>query len=169
MKRAMVLAVTAVFAVSLFSGIVCEMAYAKELKIAYVDLAKVFDEYKKTKDAEKNLEAKSKIKEDERKKMVDELRKLKDEQALLSEKAKAEKQTALDAKIKVLQDFDNKARNDLVKERNDMLGGIMKDIEGVVTEYAKASGYDLVLNSRMLLYGAEQYDVTADVLIKLNK
>jgi len=168
MKRiAVVMAV--LFAVGLFSGLVVEKAHAKELKIAYVDLAKVFEEYKKTKDAEKALEEKGKVKEDERKKMVDELRKLKDEQTLLSEKAKGEKQTTIDAKIKILQDFDNKARNDLVKERNDMLGGIMKDIEGVVNDYAKASGYDLVLNSRMLLYGSEQYDVTADVLSKLNK
>lgn len=169
MKRVMAVAVAALFAVGLFSGVIAEKAYAKELKIAYVDLAKVFDEYKKTKDAEKSLEEKSKVKEDERKKMIDELRKLKDEQALLSEKAKAEKQTTIDAKIKVLQDFDNKARNDLVNERNNMLGGIMKDIEKVVNDYAKASGYDMVLNSRMLLYGAEQYDVTADVLGKLNK
>lgn len=168
MKRIAVV-VAVLFAAGLFSGIIAENAHAKELKIAYVDLAKVFDEYKKTKDAEKSLEAKSKVKEDERKKMIDELRKLKDEQALLSEKAKAEKQTAIDAKIKVLQDFDNKVRNDLVTERNAMLGGIMKDIEGVVNDYAKASGYDLVLNSRMLLYGSTQYDVTADVLAKLNK
>lgn len=169
MKRIAVAVVAVIFAVGLFSGLVAKEAYAKELKIAYVDLAKVFDEYKKTKDAEKNLEEKSKVKEDERKKMVDELRKMKDEQALLSEKAKADKQATIDAKIKVLQDFDNKARTDLVKERNDMLGGIMKDIEGVVTDYAKTSGYDLVLNSRMLLYGAQQYDVTADILSKLNK
>lgn len=169
MKKLVVLTTAILFAAGMFMGLACEKAYAKELKMAYVDLAKVFDEYKKTKDAEKTLEEKGKVKEDERKKMVDELRKLKDEQTLLSEKARGEKQATIDAKIKVLQDFDNKARNDLVKERNDMLGGIMKDIEGVVSEYAKASGYDIVLNSRMLLYGAEQYDVTADILGKLNK
>ena len=53
---------------------------------------------------EKTLEAKGKGKEDERTRMVDEVKKLKDEQALLSEKAKAEKQGAIDMKIKTLQE-----------------------------------------------------------------
>jgi len=169
MKKSIVLLTAVLFAVGLFVGPACEKAFAKELKIGYVDLAKVFDEYKKTKDSEKVLEEKGKSKEAERAKLVDEVKRLKDEQALLSEKAKAEKQGAIDTKIKALQDYDSKARNELIKDRNDMLGGIMKDIEKIVNDYAKASGYDVVLNSRMLLYGAEQYDLTAEVLSRLNK
>jgi len=165
MKRLMVVAVAVVFALGLFSGVAC----AKEYKLGYVDLAKVFDEYKKTKESETALEAKGKSKEAERNKMVEDLRKLKDEQALLSEKAKGEKQVIIDNNIKVLQDFDRVTRDALVKERNDMLGGILKDIEKVVADFAKASGYDMVLNSRMLLYGGEQYDLTTEVLSRLNK
>jgi outer membrane protein len=168
MRKIALIAVAAVFAVGLFLGLAGQ-ACAKEYKIAYVDLAKVFDEYGKTKESEKKLEAKGKGKEGDRMKMVDELRKLKDEQALLSEKAKGEKQAVIDTKIKALQDFDRITRDELVKERNDMLGGILKDIEKVVTEYAKANGYDLVLNSRMLLYGGTEYDLTNEILSRLNK
>lgn len=167
MKRGVVWAVAALFVLGIVGP--AAQAYAKEYKIGYVDLAKVFDEYKKTKESEKSLEEKGKVKEEARKKMVDELKKLKDEQALLSEKGKAEKQIVIDNKIKTLQDFDRGARDELVKARNDMLGGILKDIEKVVTEYAKANGYDVVLNSRMLLYGAEQYDLTSEVVTRLNK
>lgn len=159
----------AVFALGLFAGVMPSPACAKEYKIAYVDLAKVFDDYKKTKESEKNLADKAKGKEDDRKAMVDELRKLKDEQALLSDKAKGDKQKVIDVKIKTLQDFDTKTRDELVKERNDMLGGILKDIEKIVTAYAKENGYDIILNSRMLLYGGEQYDLTNEVLTRLNK
>ena len=169
MKKLVVVAVAAVFAFGLFSGFAVEKASAKEYKMAYVDLAKVFDEYKKTKEAEKGLEDKGKAKEAERATMIDELKKLKDEQALLSDKAKAEKQAIIDGKIKILQEFDKKTRDELVKERNDSLGNILKDIEKVVSAYAKANGYDIVLNSRMLLYGAEQYDLTKEVLDRLNK
>ena len=168
MRKIAVLAVAVVFAFGLVAGL-ANQAFAKEYKIAYVDLAKVFDEYKKTKDSEKKLEEKGKGKEGDRMKMVDELRKLKDEQALLSEKAKAEKQAVIDSKIKALQDFDRVTRDELVKERNDLLGGILKDIEKIVTEYAKANGYDLVLNSRMLLYGGQEFDLTNEVLTRLNK
>ena len=158
-----------IFAIGLFSGLSQERAYAKELKLAYVDLGRVFDEYKITKDSEKDLEAKGKAKEAERKGLVDELKKLKDEQAMLSDKAKGEKQTAIDNKMKALNDFDTKARADLMKERNDKLNAIMKDIEKVVTDFAKENGYDMVLNSRTLLYGAEPYDLTAEILKRLNK
>ena len=164
--RKLALGVAVEFAiVSMFYG----AAAAKEYKIGYVDLMKVFDEYKKTKDAEKTIGDKGKVKEAERKTLVDELRKLKDEQALLSEKAKQEKQAVIDGKIAALQDFDRKARDELLKERNDLLGGIMKDIEKIVNDYAKETGYDLILNSRTLLYGTEQGDVTAEILKRLNK
>jgi len=168
MRKLVALAVAVMF-VSGSLALSAHMACAAEYKIGYVDLAKVFDEFKKTKESEKKLEDKGKAKEGERAKMVDELRKLKDEQALLSEKAKAEKQAIIDNKIKALQDFDRTVRDELVKERNDMLGGILKEIEKVVTEYAKANGYDMVLNSRMLLYGGEQHDLTNEVLTRLNK
>lgn len=169
MKKLVVVAVAAMFVFGIFTGVAMEKASAKDYKIAYVDLAKVFDEYKMTREAEKKLEDKGRAKDVERTKMIDELKKLKDEQALLSEKAKAEKQTVIDSKIKTLQEFDRTTRDELVKERNDMLGNILKDIEKVVSEYAKSNGYDIVLNSRMLLYGAEQYDLTSDVLKKLNR
>jgi outer membrane protein len=167
MKKLVALAVAVMFVAGMFFGVA--QASAKEYKIGYVDLAKVFDEYKKTKDSEKNLEAKGKAKEADRNKMIEELRKMKDEQALLSEKAKAEKQTIIDNKIKALQDFDKTTRDELVKERNDMLALILKDIEKVVTDYSKANGYDLILNSRMLLYGGEQYDLTKEISGRLNK
>lgn len=167
MGKKVAVVVAAVFALGAVLSIAGD-CYAKEYKIAYVDLAKVFDEYKKTKDSEQALETKAKAKEDERKAMVEELRKLKDEQALLSEKAKADKQKVIDEKIRALQAFDMKTRDELMKERNDMLGGILKDIEGLVNDYAKANGYDLILNSRMMLYAAEEYDLTAEVMQRLN-
>jgi len=169
MKKGIVLAVAVMFFLASFMALAGKEVYAKEYKIGYVDLAKVFDEYSKTKESSKTIEDKGKAKESERKKFIDDIRKLKDEQALLSEKAKAEKQVAIDNKIKELQDFDKKTRDELLKERNDAIGGIMKDIEKIVTDYSKETGYDLILNSRTLLYGVEQLDLTEEILKRLNK
>jgi len=149
--------------------LVPQYSWSKEYKLGYIDLAKVFDEYSKTKEFDKTLEQKGKSKEADRKKMVDELRKLKDEQALLSDKAKVEKQAAIDEKVKALQEFDRLTRDELIKERNDKVGDILKDIEKIVTDYSKQEGYDIILNSRMLLYGNETLDLTAEVLKRLNK
>jgi Skp family chaperone for outer membrane proteins len=167
-RRSVLVAVTAFVTVA-FLVTAQVPSFAKEYKIGYVDLAKVFDEYSKTKDSEKVLADKGKVKEEDRKKMIDEIRKLRDEQTLLSEKGKAEKQAVIDEKIAKLQDFDRKVREELMKERNDMLGGILKDIEKIVTDYSKETGYDVILNSRMLLYGKEDLDLTAEILKRLNK
>ena len=58
MNRKIALLTVILCAAGLFVGPVCERAFAKDMKIGYVDLAKVFDEYKKTKDSEKVLEEK---------------------------------------------------------------------------------------------------------------
>ncbi len=163
MKR-IALAVAVIFAAGI---LIPQCLLAKELKVGYVDLAKVFDEYSKTKEADKALEEKGKAKEAERTKMIDAVRKLKDEQALLSDKAKAEKQLVIDEKVKELQAFDLMTREELVKQRNETIGGILKDIEKVVTDYSQAQGYDFILNSRMLLYGKEETDLTPEIMKKL--
>ena len=166
MYKRMILVAAALFISAALAG---SNTYAADYKIAYVDMAKVFGDYNKTKESEKTLDDKGKAKEADRKKLVDEVRKLKDEQALLSDKAKAEKQGVIDEKIKTLQDFDRKTRDDLLKERNDKLAAILKDIEKVVTDYSKEAGYDFILDSRTILYGKESYDLTNEVLKRLNK
>ena len=164
MKKIVMLAVEAFFVVGLFSGVVS----AKEYKIGYVDLAKVSDEYSKTKDYEKSFEAQVKGKDAERQKYVDEIRKMKDEQALLSDKAKAEKQNVIDDKIKNLQVFDKSVRDELIKQRNTMLGEIQKDIDGVINSYAKEAGYDIVLIKQTVLYAGNELDLTPEVTKRLN-
>ena len=144
-------------------------ALAKEYKIGYVDLAKVSDEYGKTKEYEKSFEMKVKDKDAERQKYIDEIRKMKDEQALLSDKAKADKQTVIDDKIKNLQDFDRKVREDLIKQRNQLLGEIQKDIDGVISSYSKEAGYDVVLIKQTVLYASSDLDLTAEVVKRLNQ
>lgn len=160
MKRLIVLFVAVMF---LLGGAV--YSYAKDLKIAYVDLDKVFEEYNKTKDEYKNLDNKLKGKENERKKMVDEVRKMKDELELLSDKGKEEKQTAIDEKINNLSEFDKKARDEFKKERMDAIKNISNEIDGVIQDYGKAQGYDLIVSSRALVYGKDEFDIT-DVIIK---
>ncbi|MDP2928448.1 MAG: OmpH family outer membrane protein [Candidatus Omnitrophota bacterium] len=143
-------------------------AFAKEYKIGYVDLAKVSDEYSKTKDYEKTFEAQVKSKDAERQKFVDEIRKLKDEQALLSDKAKAQKQEVMEEKIKNLQEFDRKIREELIKQRNQMLGEIQKDIDTVIATYSKEAGYDIILIKQTVLYAGTELDLTTEVVKRLN-
>ena len=143
-------------------------AQAAGEKIGYLDLARVFDEYLKTKEFDKSLEAKGATKQAEREKMVNEVKKLRDEAELLSAKPKDEKQALIDEKIKTLQDFDRNTRDALRKERDSMVRDILKEIEGVIQDFGKAQGYSFIFNDRVLVYKSEGNDLTAQVIKVLN-
>jgi len=67
-----------ILSVFLVSGFICASApaYAAGDKIGYVDLARVFDEYQKTKQFDKSLETKGASKQADRDKMVADIKKL---------------------------------------------------------------------------------------------
>ncbi|MCX5715617.1 MAG: OmpH family outer membrane protein [Candidatus Omnitrophica bacterium] len=161
MKKILAVLVVCAF---VFGGAVA--SYAKELKLGYVDLDKVFEEYYKTKDAYRSMDSKLKGKEAERKKMVDEVRRLKDELELLSDKGKEEKQNAIDEKIAALNEFDNKAKDELKKERIESIRTISGEIDAVIQDYGKGQGFDLILASRSLVFGKDEFDVT-DAVVKI--
>lgn len=168
MVRKISLVMAAFFTIAICAAAHNTDAFAKEYKIGYVDLAKISDDYAKTKEYEKSFEAQVKGKDAERQKFVDEIRKMKDEQALLSDKAKAEKQGAIDDKIKNLQEFDRRVRDELIKQRNTMLGDIQKDIDSIISSYAKEAGYDIVLMKQTVLYAGNELDLTPEITKRLN-
>ena len=141
---------------------------AAELKIGYMDLAYVFDNYTKTKEQDKILEQQVKQKTDERQRLVNEVRKMKEEADVLSKDAKEKKQAAIDEKIKQLQEYDQQTKTTLGQEREKMGREILKEIETVVEKYATDNGYTMILSNRVLVYGQKQYDVTNDILNTLN-
>lgn len=144
------------------------MARAAEGKIVYMDLGKVFDEYNKTKDLDKQLEAKSSAKQGERDKLVAEIKKIKDELDLAADKDKAKKQAAVEEKLKKLQDFDRESRDGLRKDRDDMARTILKEIKDSIDEIAKKEGYAYILDSRAVLYGGDANNLTDRVIKILN-
>ena len=144
-------------------------ASARAEKISFVDVAKVFDGYQKTKDSDTKLQAAAKKKEEERDGLVHEVRRLKDEQALLAEDARGKKQEGIDLKVRELQDFDMAARRELGEQRNQTVKEIFKDIDDVVRRYGERKGLDFIFNDRVLLYRSSRYDVSRDILEELNR
>ena len=166
MKRVWVLAV-GVFSVLGVSISPAQAAAAAD-KVGYVDLARVFDEYVKTKEFDKSLESKGAQKQAERDRLVNEVKKLRDEAELLSAKAKDDKQVQIDEKIKALQDFDRSTRDALRKERDAMVRDILKEIEAVIQNFGKSQGYSFIFNDRVLVYKNEGSDLTPQVIKVLN-
>lgn len=138
-------------------------------KVGYVDLGALFEAYAKVGKYDKEIEKLGKGKQDERSGLADEIRKTQDSLELLSEAAKEEKKKELEKQFQKLEEFDNKAREELTARRNDLLKEVFNDIEKVVQDYADANKYDMIFTSRSLIFKKDQYDVTKPVLRELNR
>lgn len=158
-----------IIVIMFFVGLFIKPATAADsLKLGWLDVGKVFDEYKKTKDLDAALEKDTKAKQAERDKLVSEIQRLRDELELLSEKGKQDKQVIIDEKVKKLQEFDRVARNDLQKERGEMVTEILKQIDKVVQDYGKKEGFDMIFNDKVIVYKKDSMNVTDDILKILN-
>lgn len=151
------------------SPIAMQRASAEDLKVGFVDVEKAFNEYELTKQNDARLKEEGKGKTAERGKMVDEIKKLKEEAELLSEEARKEKETVIEERLKALRDFDEKTKNELRSKRDFLLKKIFDDIKETIEEEGKAGNYSFIFNERALLYKADAYDLTAQVVTKLNE
>ena len=144
------------------------MAYAED-KLTYVDLAKVFDEYKKTKGYDKVLEQKQTEYEKKRANMIEQVKKLQQKLSLLSEEERESRKGELEAKITQLQEFDRDTTQDLRKQRDDKAQEIFKDIKEAINSYAKKQSLDLIFDQRALVFYDNKLNITEDILKILNK
>ncbi|MBF0123489.1 MAG: OmpH family outer membrane protein [Candidatus Omnitrophica bacterium] len=139
------------------------------LKIAYVDVGRLFDEYEKTKSYDKVLEADSKKFEEERNKKIDQIKELQGKLAMLKEAEKTKSEKDMEKMKNEIIEFDRTKRTDLTKARDEKVREILLEIEKVVAEYAKAQGITFVLNDRTLIYGQADLNITAPILKTLNE
>ena len=151
-----------------FASLMVGSALAAD-KIGYVDLSKIFSEYKKTKDYDKVLGDKEQVYTTERDKKVNELKQLQDKMNLMNDKEKEAKKPELETKVKLLQEFDRQKQTDLRKEQDEKMKEILKDIETAVAQFASKEGYSYVLNDRVLVYQDKKLEVTDQVISILNK
>lgn len=144
-------------------------AFAAELKVAYVAIDEVFDNYQKTKDQDLVLKTAGEAKEKERNDMMNSIRAMEDELALLSAAARAKKQEQLIEKKRQLEDFDRNVRQQLAEQRDKAVREIFQEIDTVVQDVSLKGGYDLVFNKRVLLSQKKDFDITAQVSAELAK
>ncbi|MFH0855989.1 MAG: OmpH family outer membrane protein [Candidatus Omnitrophota bacterium] len=138
-------------------------------KFAFINLARAFSEYSKTKDFDKTLTEKEKNYTAERDKKLGELNALKDKFNLLSDKEKEAKKSELENKAKAIKDFITQKETSLRKEQEDKMKEVLKDIETTVKSYAEKEGFALVFNDRVLVYQTKSMDITDQIIGILNK
>lgn len=144
-------------------------AFAAELKVAYVDVGEVFDQYQKTKDQDLVLKTAGEAKEKERNEMMAKIRSMEDELALLSADARAAKQEQLIEKKRQLEDFNRTIQQQLAEQRDKAVREIFQDIDAVVQDIANKGGYDMIFHKRVLLAQKKNFDITTQVAAELAK
>ncbi|MBI2884958.1 MAG: OmpH family outer membrane protein [Candidatus Omnitrophica bacterium] len=152
----------------LLSPVSCPVLKAAELKIGYVNLVRVFEEYQRTKDTEQVLEQRGKQKLSELEGRLGELKKMRQNLELLNDQAKEAKSKELEEKSDEFQRLKTKSERESVRDRNQVAKQIFDEIDGAVTAYARANGFSLVLDQRSLIVGDDVYDLTDEVLKSLN-
>lgn len=141
-------------------------------KIAYVDMAKVVKECKKTKDAQSRLEKEFEGKKVELKKMNDKLEKQREEltakKGIASQKEYDSMKSKFDNDQYAFQEKYKEIQNTLMKKQRDLMESFVNDIKEIVAQIAKAEKYDAVFYKEVLLYCGGD-DITYKVCDQLNK
>ncbi len=143
-------------------------AYAKDMKIAYVELGGVFNNYQKTKEYDTKLQKES---QDAQKKIEDMVKKVRDDEGkmgLLKEDEKQKLQDKIEKQKTDILDFQKQKRTELSKKFEDMRKDIIIEIEKVVSDIAKKEGYTFIFNDTVVLYGDKESNITEQVLKALN-
>ncbi|MBV9575155.1 MAG: OmpH family outer membrane protein [Gammaproteobacteria bacterium] len=164
-------------AVLLAAGIeVCQAAdqapASGQIKVAVVNVQQVLQQSPRVAELSKKLESQFKTRQtkisDQQKSIQDEMEKLKKESPTMSQKEQdaASKKLASEKSDLVKQVV--AYQQDLQKEQNKVMQGILSDLNGIVSSIAKSHSYSLVLDSQAVIYAIDGNDITKDVAKKFN-
>lgn len=154
-----------------FSLLILFSSCSNNGKIGFVDLPKVFENFQYKKD----MEAKLKKSEEERKKILDtlELKILSFESTLKSKKKISDEEIAYSRSLRIQfekknNEFENDTRNQVAEY--DKL--IIKQMSQYIQEYGEKNGFRFIFGrteDNVLLYGNESCDVTKEVSSFINE
>lgn len=145
------------------------LGFAEDMKLGYINLKKVLDDYNKVRDGESELLKEAEKKNKQREELVKEIKGLREKIDLLEDSQKEKKQQELDDKIKNLQDFTYQTRTSLRQDRDEKFREIMKEVKTVIEEYGQSRNYNIIIDDTLLLYKDTGLDVTEDIVKALNK
>ena len=125
-------------------------SFAKDFKMATIDLAKLFNEYPGTKDAQDKFTALAADKQKPILKEKQDLQKLSDEfdkqASVLTPSQKSDKEYILKKKYEDYTQDSNQVMASLKAQQDQMTDDLLAQIKAIVVKVAQAKGYDVVLD-----------------------
>ncbi len=174
------------------SALIITPAFSQEMKVGIVDMNRVFGEYHKTKETEKEIEKKRDIarkevaeRDNELKEKIKELKTLEREIAdpVSSREVRAASQKraqkiADEARVmrNDVLDFARKREMQLMEMSKRQRGVILEEIQVAISKHSKKEGYDLVFDKStrstkgisFLLYSKDARDFSSKMILELN-
>jgi outer membrane protein len=148
---------------ALASGLLLAVSAHAEVKVAVIDLKKVFDGYYRTKQADTQLKERAADFDKARSGLIEDYKKANAEFTKLIESANDQavsaderdkrkkevekKQTELKEQEDSIRKFDANSRQSLGEQQLRMRDSVLKDIRGAIEEKCKASGFQLVVDT----------------------
>jgi outer membrane protein len=141
-------------------------------KVAVVNVQQVLQQSPRVAELSKKLEAQFKPRQtkinDEQKALQDEVDKFKKESPTMSQKDRTTTEKKISDQRADLVKQVVAYQQDLQKEQNKIMQGILNDLNGIVSTIAKAQAYSLVFDSQAVIYAADGNDITKDVAKQFN-
>ena len=163
-----------VFLISLLAiGLQSPSFPADLVKVGYIDIKRIFDEYTYTKEAASELQKELEAERVEIRNQEEQL--LKDEEdltrrvSLLTEEEKEKQQEGLTSRKKELQAYADDVNRRIASKNDQLTRSIISDIVAVLKDIGVKEGYTLILERGSVLYASEDIDLTDKVIKILNQ
>ena len=144
---------------------------AQNVKIGYVDAAKILEEAPQSKASLKELENEFGPKESELRKMRDEIARLESEldknSLVMSDSDREQRNRDLVERQRKLRRAQQDFRDEYNLRRNEELSELQRIVSDKIIEIAKSEGYDLIM--QQVVYASKKIDITDQVLKILSK
>jgi outer membrane protein len=142
------------------------------IKVAIVNVQQVLQQSPRVVSLSKQLESQFKDRQtkigDEQKALQDELDNFKKESPTMSQTNRDAMQKKIAGDRAELVKKVVAYQQDLQKEQNKIMQGILGDLNGIVSTIAKKQAYALVLDSQAVIFAADGNDITKDVAKQFN-
>ena len=143
-----------------------------QIKVAVVNVQQILQQSPRVADLSKKLEGQFKTRQtginDEQKALQDSLDKFKKDSPTMSKADADATQKKIEASRADLVKKVVAYQQDLQKEQNKIMQGILADLNGIVSAIAKAQSYALVMDSQAVIFAADGNDITKDVAKQFN-
>ncbi len=147
-------------------------ADAANMKLAVVNVQQILQQSPRVADLSKKLEEQFKPRQqklnDEQKSLQDQIDALKKDSSTMAAKDKDSLQKKVETDRAALVKQVVAYQQDLNKEQNQIMQGLLADLNSIVTGIAKKNSYNLVLDAQAVVYAPESTDITKQVSDQFN-